>query len=49
MLSNATAEYRLKTESTLSALVDRISELEKGEVSKSHHKIQIRGFFGMIW
>ncbi|KAL3051200.1 hypothetical protein OYC64_001467 [Pagothenia borchgrevinki] len=30
MLSNATAEYRLKTESTLSALVDRISELEKG-------------------
>ncbi|XP_029312237.1 neuronal pentraxin-2b isoform X2 [Cottoperca gobio] len=30
MLSNATAAYRLKTESTLSALVDRISELEKG-------------------
>ncbi|KAM6898502.1 neuronal pentraxin-2b [Lycodopsis pacificus] len=29
-LSNATAAYRLKTESTLSALVDRISELEKG-------------------
>ncbi|XP_059180861.1 neuronal pentraxin-2b [Centropristis striata] len=30
MLSNATAAYRLKTESTLNALVDRISELEKG-------------------
>lgn len=33
MLSNATAAYRLKTESTLNALVERISELEKGEVS----------------
>ncbi|KAK2820808.1 hypothetical protein Q5P01_023767 [Channa striata] len=30
MLSNATAAYRLKTESTLNALVERISELEKG-------------------
>ncbi|XP_068162253.1 neuronal pentraxin-2-like [Antennarius striatus] len=30
ILSNATAAYRLKTESTLNALVDRISELEKG-------------------
>ncbi|XP_072312651.1 neuronal pentraxin-2b [Eucyclogobius newberryi] len=30
MLSNATAAYRQKTESTLNALVDRISELEKG-------------------
>ncbi|KAM4526426.1 neuronal pentraxin-2b isoform 1-T1 [Fundulus diaphanus] len=29
-LSNATAAYRLKTESTLNALVERISELEKG-------------------
>lgn len=31
MLSNATAAYRLKTESTLNALVERISELEKGD------------------
>lgn len=31
VLSNATAAYRLKTESTLSALVERIGELEKGE------------------
>uniref|UniRef100_A0A8C8DZ92 Neuronal pentraxin IIb n=1 Tax=Oryzias sinensis TaxID=183150 RepID=A0A8C8DZ92_9TELE len=30
MLSNATAAYRLKTESALNALVERISELEKG-------------------
>ncbi|KAM9831997.1 neuronal pentraxin-2b [Neosynchiropus ocellatus] len=30
MLSNATAAYRLKTESTLNALVERINELEKG-------------------
>ncbi|XP_056153555.1 neuronal pentraxin-2b [Lampris incognitus] len=30
MLSNATAVYRLKTEGTLNALVERISELEKG-------------------
>ncbi|XP_055006494.1 neuronal pentraxin-2b [Boleophthalmus pectinirostris] len=30
MLSNATAAYRQKTESTLNALVERISELEKG-------------------
>ncbi|XP_060884686.1 neuronal pentraxin-2b [Labrus mixtus] len=30
MLSNATAAYRMKTESTLNALVERISELEKG-------------------
>ncbi|KAJ3607618.1 hypothetical protein NHX12_024669 [Muraenolepis orangiensis] len=30
MLSNATAAYRMRTESTLSALVERISELEKG-------------------
>ncbi|CAN9508600.1 unnamed protein product [Ophioblennius macclurei] len=30
MLSNATAAYRLKTENTLNALVERISELEKG-------------------
>ncbi|XP_028989563.1 neuronal pentraxin-2b [Betta splendens] len=30
ILSNATAAYRLKTESTLNALVERISELEKG-------------------
>ncbi|CAL8381647.1 neuronal pentraxin-2b isoform X1 [Gadus morhua] len=29
-LSNATAAYRMKTESTLNALVERISELEKG-------------------
>lgn len=36
MLSNATAAYRLKTESTLNALVERISELEKGVVSHSH-------------
>lgn len=33
MLSNATAAYRLKTESTLNALVERISELEKGNAS----------------
>lgn len=30
MLTNATAAYRMKTESTLNALVERISELEKG-------------------
>ncbi|KAF7204725.1 neuronal pentraxin-2b [Nothobranchius furzeri] len=30
MLSNATAAYRQKTESTLNALVERINELEKG-------------------
>ncbi|XP_013874751.1 neuronal pentraxin-2b isoform X2 [Austrofundulus limnaeus] len=30
LLSNATAAYRLKTESTLNALVERINELEKG-------------------
>ncbi|CAL8283770.1 unnamed protein product [Merluccius merluccius] len=30
MFSNATAAYRMKTESTLNALVERISELEKG-------------------
>ncbi|XP_034050386.1 neuronal pentraxin-2b isoform X2 [Thalassophryne amazonica] len=30
LLSNATVAYRLKTENTLNALVDRISELEKG-------------------
>ncbi|KAG7507096.1 neuronal pentraxin-2-like [Solea senegalensis] len=30
MLTNATAAYRLKTESALNALVERISELEKG-------------------
>nr|XP_020471585.1 neuronal pentraxin-2-like [Monopterus albus] len=30
MLSNATAAYRLKTENALNALVERISELEKG-------------------
>ncbi|XP_076008172.1 neuronal pentraxin-2b [Genypterus blacodes] len=30
VLSNATAAYRLKTESTLNALVERITELEKG-------------------
>lgn len=35
VLSNATAAYRLKTESTLNALVDRISELEKGEAALS--------------
>ncbi len=34
MLSNATAAYRLKTESTLNALVERISELEKGMTVK---------------
>lgn len=31
VLSNTTAAYRLKTESTLNALVERIGELEKGE------------------
>lgn len=31
MLTNATAAYRMKTESTLNALVERISELEKGK------------------
>lgn len=31
VLSNATAAYRLKTESTLNALVERINELEKGK------------------
>lgn len=35
MLSNATAAYRMKTESTLNALVDRISELEKGQATLS--------------
>ncbi|XP_008313341.1 neuronal pentraxin-2b isoform X2 [Cynoglossus semilaevis] len=30
LLTNATVAYRLKTESTLNALVERISELEKG-------------------
>ena len=32
MLSNATTAYRMRTESTLNALVDRINELEKGKV-----------------
>lgn len=36
MLSNATAAYRLKTESTLNALVERISELEKGNATHHH-------------
>lgn len=36
MLSNATAAYRLKTESTLNALVERISELEKGTGKHTH-------------
>lgn len=38
MLSNATAAYRLKTESTLNALVERISELEKGNESPTVSK-----------
>lgn len=37
MLSNATAAYRLKTESTLNALVERISELEKGNEGIGKH------------
>uniref|UniRef100_A0A8C9YRY2 Neuronal pentraxin IIb n=1 Tax=Sander lucioperca TaxID=283035 RepID=A0A8C9YRY2_SANLU len=41
MLSNATAAYRLKTESTLNALVDRISELEKG---KGKHWLSFKQF-----
>lgn len=41
MLSNATAAYRLQTESTLNALVERISELEKGNESPAVSKINI--------
>lgn len=40
MLTNATAAYRMKTESTLNALVERISELEKGKkASESSAKV----------
>ncbi|KAF7644132.1 hypothetical protein LDENG_00227390 [Lucifuga dentata] len=37
LLSNATAAYRLKTENTLSALVERITELEKGMEGEGKH------------
>uniref|UniRef100_A0A3Q2XDW9 Neuronal pentraxin IIb n=1 Tax=Hippocampus comes TaxID=109280 RepID=A0A3Q2XDW9_HIPCM len=42
MLSNATAAYRLKTESTLNALVERISELEKGNVTQANTPEQFK-------
>jgi len=44
MLSNATAAYRLKTESTLNALVERISELEKGIGKQASHPADIHYF-----
>lgn len=47
MLSNATAAYRLKTESTLNALVERISELEKGNVSTAPPKSSHHSWTGM--
>ncbi|XP_037546676.1 neuronal pentraxin-2b [Nematolebias whitei] len=41
LLTNTTAAYRLKTESTLNALVERINELEKGGDFKSSEQFKL--------